>query len=148
MYLADLPGYGYARGGASSVAELARVADSYFGGSVGRVFRPAADAAADGGRVSRPAATAAHYRIAGVLHVLDARHPGLDADLEAAAWLASLGVERAVAANKVDKLSRAERARNLETLERTLGTAALPLSAASGEGLDALWTLIARWARR
>ncbi len=119
VYLADLPGYGYARGGQASVAELTRVAESYF----------------------------SIDRIVGALHLVDSRHPGLDADREAAAWLDTLGVRRTVLATKIDKLSRSERATNLKALERQLGTAPLPISAAKGEGLDDLWTLIARLSR-
>jgi GTP-binding protein len=121
IYFADLPGYGYARGGRESVVELQRIAEGYFSGD---------------------------HPVAGVLHVVDSRHPGLDADLDASAWLSALGVERAVIATKIDKLSRRERAQNLRELERQLGMAALPFSAASGEGLDDLWTLIARLSRR
>ena len=121
LYLADLPGFGYARGGAASVAELAQIAAAYFDSD---------------------------HAIAGVLHLVDSRHPGLDADLDAARWLQSLDVERAAIATKVDKLSRSERVKNLRELERQLGMAALPISAASGEGLDDLWTLIARLSRR
>ena len=121
VYFADLPGYGYARGGADSVAELARTADQYFAGAA---------------------------RIALVLHVVDARHPGLDSDAHASGWLQAIGVERVVVANKIDKLSRADRAKNLRELERTLGTAALPISAADGEGLDDLWRLIAKLSRQ
>jgi GTP-binding protein len=120
VYLADLPGYGYARGGRESVAELRTIAEAYFAAGPG---------------------------VAGILHLVDARHPGLDADLDAAKWIESIDAERAVIATKIDKLSRAERARNLGTLERQLGTAPLPFSAASGEGLDDLWTLIARLSR-
>ena len=119
--LADLPGFGYARGGQASVAELAEIARAYFDSD---------------------------HAIAGVLHLVDARHPGLDADLDAARWLQSLTVERAAIATKIDKLSRTERVKNLKALERQLGMAALPLSAVSGEGLDDLWTLIARLSRR
>ena len=121
VYLADLPGFGYARGGAASVAELAQIAGAYF---------------------------ESDHLIAGVLHLVDSRHPGLDADLDAARWLQSLDVERASIATKVDKLSRRERVKNLKELERQLGMATLPISAASGEGLDDLWTLIARLSRR
>jgi GTP-binding protein len=121
LYLADLPGFGYARGGAASVAELAQIAAAYF---------------------------ESDHAIAGVLHLVDSRHPGLDADLDAARWLQSLNVERASVATKVDKLSRGERVKNLRELERQLGMAALPISAANGEGLDDLWTLIARLSRR
>ena len=124
FYFADLPGYGYARGGRESVVELTRIADAYFGGD---------------------------HAIAGVLHLVDARHPGLDADLDAAKWLSGLGLAgpaRAVIATKIDKLSRSERVKHLREFERQLGMAALPISATSGEGLDDLWTLIARLSRR
>jgi len=120
VHLVDLPGYGYARGGRESVAELRGIAEAYFAGAA---------------------------MVRGVLHLIDARHPGLDADRDAAAWIASLGTECAIVATKIDKLSRGERAKNLGELERQLGTAPLPFSAASGEGLDDLWTLIARLSR-
>jgi len=120
VYFADLPGYGYARGGRDSVAELRGIAEGYFAGD---------------------------HAIAGVLHMVDSRHPGLEPDAEAARWLQSLPIARMVIAAKIDKLSRADRVRNLRELERQLGMAPLPLSATSGEGLDDLWTLIARLVR-
>jgi GTP-binding protein len=140
VYLGDLPGYGYARGGRESVVELRKIAESYF--SAGLKTRPTTDV----GRVFRPG-IGREPMIVGVLHVVDARHPGLDSDRDAAAWIASIGAERAVLATKIDKLSRKERDRNLKELERQLGTAPLPISAASGEGLDDLWILIARLSR-
>jgi GTP-binding protein len=120
VHLADLPGYGYARGGRESVAELRGIAEEYF----------------------------SFEGIVGALHLVDARHPGLDSDLDAAEWLTTLNMERATVATKVDKLSRSERTRNLKALERQLGTAVLPTAAVNGEGLDDLWTLIARLSRR
>jgi GTP-binding protein len=135
-YFADLPGYGYARGGRDSVAALARIAAAYFDieGIEGKT----------GGNGSSAASI---YEIAGVLQLIDLRHPALDADEDAHDWLASLEVERAVVATKIDKLARGERARNLEELKRRFGTAVLPVSAARGEGLDDLWKLITRMAR-
>jgi GTP-binding protein len=127
VYLADLPGYGYARGGEPSVAELRTIAEQYFGGGQG---------------------VNSGYTVVAALLLVDSRHPGLEPDGDAMVWLSAVGIERAVVATKIDKLSRGERARNLKTLERTLGMAALPLSAVSGEGLDDLWTLIARLSRR
>ena len=120
VYFADLPGYGYARGGRESVSELRQIAEAYFGAEVS---------------------------VSLVLHLVDSRHPGLASDLEAATWLQTLQVERATVATKIDKLSRSERVKNLRELERQLGTAALPMSATGGEGLDDLWTLIARLSR-
>jgi GTP-binding protein len=119
LYLVDLPGYGYARGGAAAAAELAEVSESYF----------RADA---------------RHQLA--LLLVDARHPGLQPDRDAAAWLKKQDVTYQIVATKIDKLSRSERAKNLKTLE-TFGTAALPVSAASGEGLDELWRTIARLVR-
>jgi GTP-binding protein EngB required for normal cell division len=52
-----------------------------------------------------------------------------------------------VVATKIDKLSRSERARNVKALELVSGLPPLPVSAASGEGLDALWKTIASLAR-
>ena len=114
VYLVDLPGYGYARGGAESEQELAAVAEAYF--------------AAAG-----PDET---------LLLVDSRHPGLAADLHAHQWLTRVGSPPQIVGTKVDKLSRSERARNFTALQSVFGTAALPVSAATGEGLDDLWKLI------
>src|SRR6186713_1549466 len=65
MYLADLPGYGYARGGRESVEELRGIAEGYF----------------------------SFEGIAVVLHLVDARHPGLETDVDAAEWLTTLNVK-------------------------------------------------------
>jgi GTP-binding protein len=91
VYLVDLPGYGYATGGRESVAELPGIVDAYF--AAGLQTRLTTDVS----RVFRPGA---------ILQLVDARHPGLDADLDAAKWIASLGTERAIVATKIDKLSR------------------------------------------
>jgi GTP-binding protein len=119
LYCVDLPGYGYARGGADSATELRAVAEGYVRG---------ADAA--------------------ILLLVDSRHPGQASDIAAARWLEELGFERRIVATKIDKLSRAERVRNLKELERTFGTAALPVSADSGEGLNELWQTIAKLVRK
>jgi len=125
VYLVDLPGYGYARGGAPAAAELAAVSEEYF----------ADDRASDLTRAS------------GALLLIDSRHPDLASDLDASNWLNQLRVTYHVVATKIDKLSRAERAKNLRTLETTFGMAALPVSVMSGEGMDDLWRTIARLVR-
>jgi GTP-binding protein len=142
VHLVDLPGYGYARGGLESVAELRRIAESYFGSFEGHEGH-------EGHRQARarPSSPSGLY-LAGVLHLVDARHPGLESDLDAAEWLKTLNVQTATVATKVDKLSRSERTRKLKDLERQLGMAVTPTAAVNGEGLDDLWTLIARLTRR
>jgi GTP-binding protein len=152
VYLADLPGYGYARGGQASVAELAVIAESYFqpegGEGLGGVEGKQQKGLPSNSSPPSNPSSESRYRIAGVLHLVDSRHPGLEADLEAGAWLDTIGVNRTVLATKIDKLSRSERAKNLKAFERQLGTAPLPISAVKGEGLDDLWTLIARLSRQ
>ena len=113
LYLVDLPGYGYARGGADSAVELQAVAEAYF-----------------------------RARPSNALLLIDARHPGLESDSHAADWLDAMGVRRHIVATKIDKLTRSERARNLKAIGDLFGSAALPVSAASGEGMDALWRMI------
>jgi GTP-binding protein len=128
-YLVDLPGYGYARaprqtqGGLSraegrrqSADAFARLTEAYF--------------ARDGAR--------------GVLLLVDARHPGLESDREAWAWLAAGPCPACVVATKIDKLSRSERARHLRQLEDAFTDTVVPVSALTGEGLDRLWQTIAR----
>ena len=127
LYLVDLPGYGYARGGGTAAKELALVAEAYF-------------ATRGGIRTSHPGGN-------GALLLVDSRHPGLAPDRQAFEWLQRFGVEPLVVATKIDKLTRADRVRNLRELERIFGTAALPVSAANGEGLEELWTWLARMVR-
>jgi GTP-binding protein len=119
LYLVDLPGYGYARGGASAAEELRAVAETYFRESTSGI----------------------------ALLLIDSRHPGLESDIQAHAWLVTLGAEPLIVATKVDKLSRAERTRNLREVERVFGKPALSVSAERGEGMDELWKTIASKAR-
>ena len=114
LFLVDLPGYGYARGGDASALEFNRLAESYF---------------------SRPG-----HR--GVILLVDSRHPGLESDMDAWRWLESQPWPRAVIGTKVDKLTRAERARHARQFE-TLFDIPVPLvSVHTGEGLDELWKTI------
>ena len=98
-----------------------------------------------------------------MLHLVDARHPGLPQDVAAWDWIRSLSTRAlraddardasdppfaaAVVATKIDKLSRADRRRALETWTRQLNAPVLPVSAATGEGMTDLWTLIVRLLR-
>ena len=132
LYLVDLPGYGYARGGEAAQENFRVLLEGYFGGA------------------SRPAA---------VLHLVDARHPGLPQDVAAWNWIqtftthaarnddtgtASDPLTAAVVATKIDKLSRADRRRALDKWTRQLNAPVLPVSAATGEGMTDLWTLMVR----
>jgi GTP-binding protein len=128
LYLVDLPGYGYARGGEPARAGFAALMREY--------FDLAGSAGADG--TKGPAGPSA------ALLIVDARHPGLPQDVAAWNWITQLELPGAIVASKIDKLSRGERARVLTQWNNSLKTPALPTSAATGEGLDDLWTTIAR----
>jgi len=119
FYLVDLPGYGYARGGAESQAEFDLLVRDYFD--------------------TRPQGPAA------VLQLVDIRHPGLTHDVAAHAWLTTLADRRcAVVATKSDKLSRTDRVRALQEWKKTMSLEmpVLPVSAAKGDGMEDLWKLI------
>lgn len=131
VYLVDLPGYGYAR----VQLAFAQLAESFFAGKGTVPF-------SRGGSGEKGAVP-----ISAALLVVDARHPGLGADRHARDWLADRGVAYGVVATKVDKLSRAERERAMRGMAATLEGPALAFSAATGEGRDDLWRMIAELAR-
>ena len=127
LYLLDLPGYGYARAakgtpGATSREAARRASQNEFEAIVRAVF------------ARQPAG----------LLLVDARHPGLETDLAAWQWIREASAQAAVVATKIDKLGRGERIRALRAFESGLETSVLPVSAVTGEGLEALWKLIDR----
>jgi GTP-binding protein len=127
LYLVDLPGYGYARGG----AESARTFDAL----VGEYFAHGPSARVPRGQPAGPSA---------VVLLVDARHPGLAADRAALDWLVAQDRPVVVAASKIDKLARAERVRAEREWAAALEVPILPVSAATGEGLNELWKRISK----
>jgi GTP-binding protein len=122
LYLVDLPGYGYARGGRQAAAEFDALTRAYF------------ERAGQEG----PGAPA----LVSALLLVDARHPGLDSDRTAWQWIQPAAAEAALVATKIDKLARGERIRAMRKLESVFENSVLPVSAVTGEGLDQLWKLI------
>jgi GTP-binding protein len=131
-YLVDLPGYGYARGGPESVTELAAVVEAYF--AAGR--RPVGEGPGSETR-----------RRGGIFLLVDSRHPGLKSDIHAHQWIATHAVVPQIIATKVDKLTRAERTRNLRAFADAFGQTPLAVSSDTGEGLDDLRRLMANLAK-
>ena len=129
FYLVDLPGYGYAprqaRGtlsspkGARGGGEAAHGFDALTREFFGRVRLNA-------------------------LLLVDARHPGLDSDVEAWNWLKDTVAGLVIVATKIDKLPRGQRIRAMRELESVFDVSVLPVSAVTGEGLDELWNQIDR----
>ena len=141
LYLVDLPGYGYARGGSDSAREFDELTRAYFS----RV-----------GRVRRVSQVGQHLPAApdlpdlpdhvSALLLVDARHPGLESDVDAWRWLRQTTERAAIVATKIDKLARGQRIRALRELESVFEHSVLPVSAVTGEGLEELWKLIDRLA--
>jgi len=118
FYLVDLPGFGFARG---KREELEAVVRAYFGRTDARKS---------------------------ALLLVDARHPGLQSDIDAWRWLESAADDVAIVATKIDKLSRSQRQRAMNRNEAVFEHPVLPTSAETGEGLDELWKLIDRLTKR
>jgi GTP-binding protein len=87
-------------------------------------------------------ARAVFERGVSALLLVDARHPGLEADCSAWKWIREGAAAAVVVATKIDKLARGQRIRALGELESVFQEAVLPVSAVTGEGLDELWKLI------
>ncbi len=118
MYLADLPGYGYARVPEAMRLSWERLAESYL---VGR------------------------SPLALCVFLVDARHEPSEGDETLRDFLDESQVPYVVAANKIDKLGRGEARSRLSALENGLARCArgvLGVSAERGDGIDQLWKTV------
>ena len=113
-YLADLPGYGFAKVSQSEKDRWGKLMEDYF------------------------AANRIHL---GVL-IVDYRHPPTNNDITMAKWFLDSRCPFVVVANKKDKLKKSELAPNLEVIRRDLelpdDCPVIPFSAEKGDGRDEL----------
>jgi len=121
--LVDLPGYGYAR--------VARSVRDQWDALVGGYLRTRAS-------------------LAGVVVIMDARHPFMPHDLAMLDWVAPRRLPLLILLSKSDKLSRAERKATLESARgrmRESGGAGeiLLFSSVSGEGVDEARDMLEKW---
>jgi GTP-binding protein len=122
LYLVDLPGYGYARGGHDSVETFEQLTQAYFDVS-----------------------TRENRRIAGVLQLVDSRHPALQQDAVGYSWLLTVQAPVAIVATKLDKLNRSAQVKTLRALREQYDSPVLPVSSFEGIGLDEIWKTIRGW---
>ena len=142
VYLVDLPGYGYARGGDAAAQEFNRLIEAYFSRGSGSGLRDSNPES----RIANP--DAGVVKDIAVLLLIDSRHPGLESDLAAWQWLKSQPCPSGIVATKVDKLTQAQRVRHARELESLFETPALLVSVQDGQGLEELWKLITRLPNR
>ena len=114
--LVDLPGYGYARVSQSLRAQWAELVGAYL----------------------RSRST-----LAGVVVVMDARHPLTPLDAQLLDWLG--GIRTLVLLSKADKLSRAEQAATLKRVGSSLQTEVRLFSSVTRQGVDACRGLLEHW---
>lgn len=113
--LVDLPGYGFAHRSKHERARWGPMIEQYLS------MRP---------NLNR------------VVVVVDARRGVQDEDLELIEYLEHIGRPAAVAMTKVDKLSRSERTAAQRTYAGTPEVPLIWVSAETGEGRDALWSVL------
>jgi GTP-binding protein len=123
--LVDLPGYGYAR----VPQEVRAQWDQLVGGYLG-----------------------SRDTLAGVVVLMDARHPFTDHDEYLLEWLRPAGRRLLVLLSKCDKLSRQERIKVLKACQARLASRAFDaqarlFSSASGEGVEETRALLEDWLR-
>ena len=118
LYLVDLPGYGYAKASREVRESFEELALSYL--------------------VDREALRLAVF-------IVDARHEPSERDHQLREFLDGNELQWALAANKIDALSRNEARARMRALEDGLGRTSagvVPVSAEKGAGLAELWSLI------
>ena len=114
--LVDLPGYGYARVPRSLRAQWGELVGAYLG--------------------SRPT-------LAGVVVVMDARHPCTPLDEQLLHWLPD--VRTLVLLSKADKLSRAEQQATLKRVTATLNAEVRLFSSVTRQGVEECRGLLEQW---
>jgi GTP-binding protein len=114
--LVDLPGYGYARVPQAMRAQWQELVGAYLN--------------------SRPA-------LAGVVVIMDARHPLTALDAQLLGWLGD--TRRLVLLSKADKLSRAEQAATLETMRASLPGEVRLFSSLTRQGIEECRDLLESW---
>lgn len=123
FYLADLPGYGFAKVSKSERAQWVPLMDAYLS--------------------RRPS-------LSGVVLLVESRVV-TELDRRTLAWLRSIGHAPLVVATKADKLRSTERVRVLRDAHRQLGLMEgemlIPYSATTGDGRDQLWGALRDLAR-
>jgi len=115
--LADLPGYGFSKAPKDVVRRWDGMIKNYFN---------------------------SRQQLAGVIHVIDIRHPPTADDEHMREWLLTNHVNSICVATKTDKIPKSKRNKSLERIAETLELPGLPIafSAKTGLGRKAVMTAL------
>ena len=83
--------------------------------------------------------------IKAIVHVVDARHPGLENDLIMADFLNNTELLSCIVANKVDKLKQNEIVKSSEEITEIFGKEPILYSTLKNRGKAELWKTLDRW---
>jgi GTP-binding protein len=119
LLFVDLPGYGFAKVPKAMKEKWGKLVESYVEG---------------------------REELAGVVHLVDARHVPTAQDVQMQEWLRHLGVRTLIAATKADKIPKGKRDATLRMIRNTLEvpdeTPVEFFSAMTGEGLRPVWSWV------
>jgi GTP-binding protein len=122
-YLVDLPGYGYAK--------VSKTERQKFAALIGFFLEK-------------------NPLLAGVVQLIDMRHPATELDLKVTDYLQGLGAEHLIVLTKADKLSRGAGLKQKNETARQLGCRPddlVTFSAVDGRGVKEIWTWVIARAR-
>ena len=126
MTFADLPGYGFARGGIKTRLE--------FDAMTGEFFNQFSQQNTSNNKVTN--------WLSGIILVLDGRHPGLKIDLATYEWLEGNQLSTIAVTTKNDRMTRNEQAKTNKQHAIALGRTAIASSSRSGLGSREICTSI------
>ena len=127
MTFADLPGYGFTRGGTKARLEFSTMTEEFFN------------------QLSQPSTSQTSTNkswLSGVILFLDGRHPGLEIDLTAYEWLSDKKLSTIVVTTKNDRMTRNEQSKANKDHELAVDRPVIVSSSRSGVGIRKVWTSI------
>lgn len=120
--LVDMPGYGYAKVGASARVEWGKMMEKYL---------------------------TQRENLQGVILLIDLRHPPMKNDIETFNWLVDEGLPFFIVANKADKISRNAVFKNIKVIRDTLRLHSdfpvIAFSTETGQGVLETWSEMENW---
>ena len=122
LYLADLPGYGYAKVSEKEKQQWGKLIERYLYSS---------------------------KQLKAVFLLIDIRHDPSANDKMMYDWIVSKGYRPIIIATKLDKIKRSQKEKHLKAIRQGIGvlpeTEIVPFSALSKQGRDEIWELMERY---